>query len=191
MIRGREKFGKYKTIINLISNCISIFPLKVRKQYFAHLRNKNGKIGLVLRYATIKTLIKNIGDNVSIHPGVYIFNPENLSIGNNVSIHPMSYIEAYGGIIIGNNVSIAHSVSILSVNHCYQDTGTLINDQGIESRPSVIEDNVWIGAKAVIMGGVIISQGSVLASSSVVTKNFGQNVVLAGVPAKVIGIRGV
>ena len=98
MLRGRDKFNKAKGIINHIVRFYSIFPTKLRTRWFVRHRNTNGNIGIVIRYALLKTLAKSIGDNVSIQPGAYIFNPKELEIGDNVSIHPMCYIEAWGGV---------------------------------------------------------------------------------------------
>lgn len=55
---------------------------------------------MAIRYALLKTLCEGLGDNVSIHPEVYIFNENHLKIGSNVSIHPMCYIDAVGGGLI-------------------------------------------------------------------------------------------
>lgn len=184
--RGREKFRKYKRLINLLSVFISIFPLRIRKKFFVNARNTKGRIGLALRYAIIKTIAKNIGDNVSIHENVYIYCPENLNVGNNVSIHPMCYIDATGGIDIGNDVSIAHMVTVMSTTHLFNDIVVPIKDQGCESKETVIESNVWIGAKATVLYGVKISQGSIVGANSVVNKDIPEYSVAAGNPTKII-----
>lgn len=186
MRRGRDKFFKVKKILNIISFFIKLLPKKLRIKYYYHLRYKKGYIGIGLRYATLKTIAKKLGNNVLIHEGVYLLNPQNISIGDNVSIHPMSYIEAFGFVKIGNDVSIAHSATILSVNHQYTDLDIPIKDQGINCKSVIIEDNVWIGAKSTILYGCTVKNGSVIAAGAVVTKNYGNNNVLAGVPARVI-----
>ena len=92
-MRGREKFDKHKKKINMIIKIVKVFPKNIRLKMFFHFRKTQGTKGILIRYVLLKTLAKQCGDNVSIHPDVYIFHPENLSIGNNVSIHPMCYIE--------------------------------------------------------------------------------------------------
>lgn len=92
-MRGREKFKKHKKKINVIIKIVKIFPKNIRLKMFYHFRKTQGNKGILIRYVLLKTLAKQCGDNVSIHPDVYIFHPENLFIGNNVSIHPMCYIE--------------------------------------------------------------------------------------------------
>lgn len=186
MIRGREKFKRYQLIINIICRVFSLFPKKIQKQLFVWARKKTGYIGLVIRYVLIKNIAKSIGDNVSIQPDVYIFNPENLIIGNNVSIHPLTYIEASGGIVIGNDVSIAHGVTIMSESHNYLGCDIPIKDQGKSLMPVKIKDNVWIGAKAVILGNKVINSGAVIGAGAVVTHDVKENTVVGGVPAKVL-----
>ncbi|WP_317326667.1 acyltransferase [Turicibacter sanguinis] len=189
MNRGRNSFYKIKPIIDILTKVIEKLPLKVKKNFFELLRMKRGKIGLLLRYVLLKSLSPNIGDNVYIAPGSYILNPEYLEIGNNVSIHPMCYIESKGGIYIGDNVSIAHNVTIMSETHIYKDINIPIKDQGMEYKKTTIESNVWIGAKATILAGNSIGEGSIIGAGSVVTKNVIQNCIVAGVPAKVIKSR--
>lgn len=182
-MRGREKFKKYKLLIEMVTALYSIFPKRILKLLLVHHRKTTGTKGMLLRYALLKNLANHIGENVSIHPDVYLFNVEKLRIGDNVSIHPLCYFEAYGGIEIGNDVSIAHNVSILSVSHNYKGSDIPIKDQGLTAKPVIISNNVWIGAKVTVLGGVKIGSGSIIGSGAVVTKNIGNNKVAVGVPA--------
>lgn len=186
MKRGREKFNKYKPIIDGLVRVYNIFPLKIRLKLFEYHRNTKGKKGLVIRYILLKTLAKHVGNNVSIHSDVYILNPESIFIGDNVSIHPMCYIQGKGKIKIGNDVSIAHGVTILSENHIFSDINTPIKDQGIDYKMTEIESNVWIGAKASVLSGVTIKSGSIVGAGSIVTKSIDNNSIVAGVPAQLI-----
>lgn len=189
MVRGRERFSKYRGVINFVSKLYKIFPYKVRLKKFVKCRNVPGTWGIVKRYILLKTLCKSIGDNVSIKEGVYLLNVNNLSIGNNVSIHPMTYIEAAGGVEIGDDVSIAHSVTIMSATHNYDSKEIAIKDQGVEFKPVVVENDVWIGAKSTILCGLTVSKGSIIGANSVVTKNVEKNTIVAGAPARVIKTR--
>lgn len=186
IIRGRDKFKKYRKAINLLCKYYSIYPKIILRRKLIKARKSTGVSGIIKRYCILKCIAKNIGDNVSIQPDVYIFNPENLSIGNNVSIHPMTYIEAYGGITIGNDVSIAHGVTLLSASHKYDNKNIPIKDQGISSEPLIIGDNVWIGAKATILCGKNIGNGSIIGANCVVTKNVNNDEIVGGVPNKVL-----
>lgn len=149
-------------------------------------RSTEGKLGIIIRYILLKSLVKNIGSNVVIFPNVILKNYENLEIGNNVSIHSMTYIEASGGVKIGNDVSIAHGVTIMSETHNFSRNDIPIKDQGISYFKTVIENNVWIGAKATILAGIIIAEGSIIGASSVVTKNTEKFSTNVGIPAKMI-----
>lgn len=190
-MRGRDKFKKYKNIIEVLTKITYIFPKKFRLKLFYHFRKTQGNKGLVIRYILLKTLAEKCGDNVSIHPDVYIFHPENLTIGNNVSIHQMCYIECgEGKIKIGNDVSIAHSVTILAVSHKYSNCECNINEQGIEVGETIIKDNVWIGAKATILINRHIETGAIIAANSVVSRNVEENTIVGGIPNRVIKKRG-
>lgn len=188
-MRGREKFAKYKPMIDILVKIYSLFPKKRRLNMMDSLRKKPGNVALVKRYALLKTLAKSVGDNVSIFTDVYLKNVQEMEIGDNVSFQPMCYIEAYGGVKIGNDVSFAEGSSVFSVNHGFSDNNTPIKDQPLTKLPIVIENNVWIGAKATILGGVKIANGTIVAAGAVVNKDSKQNSTVAGVPAKIIKIR--
>lgn len=188
-MRGRDKFAKFKPIINALTQLYSIFPRSIRLKMMAGLRKKTGNIALVKRYALLKTLAKSVGDNVSVFPDVYLQNVQKMEIGNNVSFQPMVYIEAYGGVKIGNDVSFAEGASMFSVNHGFKDMNTPIKEQPLTALPIQIENNVWIGAKATILGGVKVAGGTIVAAGAVVNKNTVENSIVAGVPAKVVKIR--
>lgn len=186
MDRGRDKFNKYKNVLYALSRIVSIFPYSIRIKFFEIIRNTKGLKGIGLRYIILKSLAKKCGDNVSIHPGVYIFNINELIIGNNVSIHPMCYLECHGGISIGNDVSIAHSTSILSTSHNFRILTEPINNQGVSNCPVAIADNVWVGCKVTILGNVNISTGVVIGANSLVNSDIQKNSIVAGVPARMI-----
>lgn len=186
MSSGRDKFEKYKGLINSISVLFSFLGKRLNKFLFLFFRNTNGVFGLVVRYALLKNLVKSIGDNVSIQPGVFIFHFQNIEIGNNVSIHSMCYIDGAGGLKVGNNVSIAHSSSILTSNHTWKDNSLPIKYNKEELNKVIIHDDVWIGCGVRILSGVQIKSRSVIAAGAVVNKGVISNSVYGGVPAKLI-----
>ncbi|MHB1461987.1 MAG: acyltransferase [Armatimonadota bacterium] len=189
IIRGRDRFMRYKKVIVLLSKLCCLLPQGIRNQLYEGCRNATGTLGLLVRYALLKSITNTCGDNVSVHPGVYIFNAPNISIGNNVSVHPMCYIDGAGGIEIGNDVSIAHNVTVMSSSHTYDIIDTPIKDQTVSLKRTVIKDNVWIGAKVTILYGCTIGNGSIIAANCVVTKDVLPNHVVAGVPARVMKVR--
>jgi len=185
-MRGRDKFQKYKFGLNLVKRIFLIFPYTIRVKFFEHYRMIKGIKGLGIRYALLSSICKKCGDNVAIHPNVYLYNMYGMYIGNNVSIHPMCYIDGFGGIEIGDNVSIAHGVTIMSTEHIFDRIDIPIKDQGTYGEKVIINENVWIGAKAVILAGVTIGRGSIIGAGAVVTKDVSQDVIVGGVPAKLI-----
>lgn len=183
---GRAQFGKYEGIINiLVAFCR---PLGKGGNYFLlkFFRNTNGKAGLLLRYVFLKNCCQSLGSNVSVQPGVYLFNLKGVKIGSNVSIHPMCYIDGAGGIEIGNDVSVAHSSSILSTNHQWDNPQVPIKYNPESFGKVYIENDVWIGCGVRILAGVHISGRSIVAAGAVVNRNIESNSIFAGIPAKKI-----
>lgn len=181
--RGREKFAVIKPVLMVFSKIYKLFPVKIRKWLLLHYRSRKGLLGIGLRYALLASLAERCGNNVSVHEDCYIFWPQKLSIGSNVSIHPMCNINASGEIEIGNDVSIAHNVTIVSTSHQYDRHDIPIKDQDLVYAKTTICDNVWIGAKAVILCGVTVGSGAVIGAGAVVTHDVPPNTVVAGVPA--------
>ena len=188
-LRGRDKFKRYRPFILTISKFFSYFPKKIRMKFFEHFRMMKGYKGLVIRYALLKSIACECGENIALHQGVYLLSPDKIRIGNNVSIHPMCYIDATGGIDIGDDVSIAHGATIMSTTHKYNSIDIPIKDQGINMLRCKINDDVWIGAKATILAGIEIGNGSIIAANAVITKNIIENQIVGGVPAKYIKTR--
>lgn len=124
------------------------------------------------------------------HPSNYFENGVYIGTGNTVSIGEYCHINEnvfIQGCTIGNHVMIAPNVAILSVSHNYERSDIPMIQQGeTAANPPIIEDNVWIGRSAIILPGVIIRSGSVVAAGSIVTKNVEINSVVGGVPAKLL-----
>lgn len=134
------------------------------------------------------------GDNVTIGRGAQI-RPSGyygrslgagLAVGDNVGIGPFCYLGASGGIEIGRDVLIGPCVTILSEDHVYLDDRATIKSQGVVGKRTVIEDDVWLGAGSIILGGSHVSKGAVVAAGAVVRGTVPPYSVVAGVPAKVV-----
>lgn len=162
--------------------------VEAREWIRAALRSVPGEIGCWLR-RKLYGFKCGKGTRVLCHTIVYY--PENLTVGDNVGITAFNQINAGGGVRIGNDVLIGPACCIWSQNHRYHDAGKLVRNQGYDRKEVVIEDDVWIGAQATILPGVIIRKGTVVASGAVVTKSTPEYSIVAGVPARVIGHRGV
>jgi len=134
-----------------------------------------------------------LGDNVTISrncqivcTGVIARKGVGISIGNYSAIGAMSFIGGQGGLKIGNNVIMGAGVKIFTENHKIEDLFKFIRDQGETRKGIIIEDNCWVGADAIILDGVKIGTGSVIAAGSVVSHDVDSYSIVAGVPAKVI-----
>ena len=111
---------------------------------------------------------------------------EGLKIGSNSNIGPYCYIGCSGYIEIGDNVMMSPRVSIYAENHVFSDTNITIKAQGVQKQFVKIEDDCWIAANSIILAGVTIGKGSVVAAGSVVTRDVPPYSIVAGVPAEII-----
>lgn len=91
-----------------------------------------------------------------------------------------------GPVIIGSHVNLAQGITVTALNHNFEDSEKRIDEQGVSTSAVVIEDDIWIGANAVVLPGVTIGHHSVVAAGAVVTKDVPPHSLVAGVPAKVI-----
>lgn len=87
---------------------------------------------------------------------------------------------------IGNYVNLAQNVTVSGLNHNYEDVNKTISEQGVSTAPIVIEDDVWVGANAVILAGVTIGKHCVVAAGSVVSRSIPPYSICAGSPARII-----
>lgn len=187
--RGRDLFKRYSKFIYVLSAIFAKLPMNFRIKIFVFFRRMEGKKGILVRYILLKSIAPRCGENVSIHSNVYLLSPNKISIGDNVSIHPMCYIDATGEIEIGSDVSIAHGATILSSTHNYSSVDVPIKNQGITLKKTMICNDIWIGAKATILYGVLINDGAIIAANSVVRRNVDRNRIVGGIPATNLKLR--
>jgi acetyltransferase-like isoleucine patch superfamily enzyme len=150
-------------------------------------------------------LLKNIvwrnysfGHNFHAGRNVFMWAKNNILIGDNFYIGRFSQIECDA--IIGDNVIFANCVALVGrYDHHFEQLGTPIrlssqirdldyNWKGLDSK-IIIEDDVWVGYGTIIMSGVKIGKGSIIAAGSVVTKDIEPYSIVGGNPAKLIKIR--
>lgn len=91
-----------------------------------------------------------------------------------------------GPVNIGDDVRLAQNVVLSGLNHNYQEIDSPIHEQGVTTKPIVIENESWIGANVVIVPGVKVGKHSIIAAGSVVTKDIPKYSVAAGNPARVL-----
>jgi acetyltransferase-like isoleucine patch superfamily enzyme len=111
-------------------------------------------------------------------------------IGDDVSLNHYSIVLGTGGVSIGNCVRIAAHCMIVSFDHNFKDRNVPITKQGITKKPIVIEDDVWIGAGAKILGGAVLSRGCVIGANAVIKGKTEPYGIYVGNPARLIRYRG-
>lgn len=127
-----------------------------------------------------------------IHSRASIRNAQNIYLGNNVRITMDCCIwaEQHSHIYIGDDVLVGPGVKMFCGNHGTKLCETPMTYQERVEKDIVIGNDVWIGANSVILSGVKINDGAVVASGSIVTKEVPANAIVAGCPARVIKYRG-
>ncbi|MHB1287002.1 MAG: sugar O-acetyltransferase [Leptospirales bacterium] len=124
-----------------------------------------------------------VDDSFILIPPFYSAYGLDLRIGNRVFINQCCTIYDMGGVCIADRVMIGPNVSIITSGHPLEPSQRRAY---IETKPISIEENVWIAAGALIIGGVTVGKNSVVAAGAVVTKDVPPNSFMAGVPARVI-----
>lgn len=137
-----------------------------------------------LRCIWYKMICYKIGIGSNIDMNCYFMGYKKFNIGEYSHINHSTFIDARGGIEIGNNVSISHYVKLVSGSHN-------VNSESFEGdfQNIYIKDYCFIGVSAIILKGVTIGEGAVVAAGSVVTKDVAPYSIVAGIPAKEIGKR--
>ncbi len=155
---------------------------------------------------------KELGENVVFESGALVFHPENISIGDNVYIGHKAILKGYykgdmeigshtwigqgcyfhsaGGITIGKAVGIGPMVKMLTSFHVDGDTDKPVMHNDLAFDPIRIGDGADIGVGTTILPGVTIGEGAIIGAGSVVTKDIPKYAVAAGIPARVMRIRG-
>lgn len=151
------------------------------------------------------SLFKSVGEKVTFDDICEINSPELISIGSKVHFYRGSYLSPcgthivigsnthfapycclYGPLTIGDNCAVAAHTVFASVGHGYARTDIPMVEQKVLKKEIVLEDDVWVGANAVITQGVTIGTGSIVGAGAVVTRDVPPFSVVGGVPARII-----
>jgi putative colanic acid biosynthesis acetyltransferase WcaF len=126
----------------------------------------------------LRTFGAKIGKVAIIKPWVRIKFPWNLTLGDHVWLGENSWIDNISPVTLGNHVCISQEAFLLTGNHDYKKI-----DFPLITKSIVIEDGAWIGAKSIVMGGVLVQTHAVLSVASVATKNLDAYSIYQGNPA--------
>ncbi len=164
---------------------------EIKESIFLSIANNLPRLNMFNRYRAylIKLAGVNIKENITIWSGFDIRpigNASNLTIGKGVFINRnfRCAMPKDAKVYIGENTAIGPNVMIETAYHGIQ----LEDRKQTYSRSVVIGNNCWVGAGSIILNNVKIGDNSIVAAGSVVTKNIEKNIIVAGVPAKKIGI---
>ena len=146
-------------------------------------------IGFLLRNIVYRLLFRKINGFAWIQPYVQFVDTRKLRVGKFFGVNTGTYINAVGGITIGNYVLIGSNVTISSGQHPIEGINPSVFERPIIPKEIIIEDDVWIGAGAVIMPGITLKKGTVVGACSVVTKSTEEYSIVVGAPAKKIRSR--
>lgn len=136
-----------------------------------------------VRQLCASMILEKFGRNVNVEKGAVF--ADDLSIGDNSGIGVNSLISS--GVTIGNDVMMGPDCMIFTQNHSTTDTTAPMWRQGFTEKRNVrIGNDVWIGARVIILPGVTIGDGAVIGAGSIVTHDVNPYTIVAGNPARVI-----
>ncbi len=165
----------YKIFYSKFFKVISSFPGSSKRAFFNR-----------LRVAVLRKLALGVGKRCLIRSGVVVNRPENFFIGSDSGLGTGSLISCEGQVKLGSRVLMGADVIIYTSNHVWSvENGTYFG-QGLDVKPVTIGDDVWLGARSVILPGVAIGDGATIAAGAVVTKDVPPLAVVGGVPAIII-----
>lgn len=180
---GEDCWNLFKYLINQLAimssklrKVIIVIKLIFWNYFLRHLP------GFWLRKFLFRMVLENkIPASSSLHVGLDVFYVSGIVIGEKSVVNKFAVLDGRGGLTIGNNVSISAYTRILTASH---DPNT--EDFEYVTKGVVIEDYVWIGVGALILPGVTLKKGCVVAAGSVVTKDVEAYHIVGGNPAKFI-----
>lgn len=178
----RDRNGKslsFNQVLEKSSNRILSVILDL-ELYFLYL------VGLVPLHFVRKAFYRFFGMNIqgNIHMWARFYNPANIIIGKDTIVGDHVFLDGRAPLIIGEHVDIASEVMIYNSEHDISSDDFHATDAPVE-----IGDYVFIGPRAIILPGVKIGRGAIVAAGAVVTKDVPEFSLVGGVPAKIIGER--
>jgi maltose O-acetyltransferase len=145
-------------------------------------------VGRSVRGILCKNIFQKCGANINVERMAFFGAGKALEIGSNSGIGPRACLmNVKGGeLIIGDDVMMGPDVLIYTFNHNHDNVDIPMDRQGVTYSKVVIGNDVWIGARVMILPGVTIGNGSIVGAGAVVTKDVPPYSIVGGVPAKVL-----
>ena len=132
------------------------------------------------RFYLRRILGYSIAHDASIHMNTFVTG-RRITIGSHTVINRRCYLDGRGQLVIGQNASLSPEVYVLSLTHDPDDPAF-----AVRHAITIIEDDVWIGARALILPGVRLCKGSIIGAGAVVSHDIPEGAVAVGNPARVI-----
>lgn len=147
-----------------------------------------GPVAKTIRRWAASHLLDRAGDHLNVEKGAWFGSGKGVRIGDRSGLGLDCLV--LGPLTLGDDVMVGPRCMFISEGHATDDVTRPMNQQGMTPpRPITVEDDVWIGAQVVVLPGVSIGTGSIVAAGSVVTKDVPPGSVVAGVPAAVVAWR--
>lgn len=140
----------------------------------------------IIKITFLKLMGARVGSWVTFYSGITISPGNNLKLGHHVNLAAGVFLGTAGGIEIGDRTLIGYKTMIFSGNHVIPPNREKIFFAGYDRKKVVIQNDVWIGGNSIILPGITIGEGAVVAGGSVVTKDVPSFTIVGGNPAKVI-----
>lgn len=136
------------------------------------------------RRFALKLAGMKMSKNVRFFEGVHVRNPKGVVMGDGCSVGTRVLLDGRMGLTVGKSVVFGYECIIWTLNHDYND----VNFQ-TKGGPVTIGDYAWICSRSIVLPGISIGEGAVVASGAIVTKDVPPYAVVAGIPAKIVGER--
>lgn len=136
-----------------------------------------------LRALLARLFDREVDPTVRLFPPFYTDYGQNIHLGRGVFINACCHFQDHGGVTLGDGCQIGHNVVFATLDHGLEpeDRATTY------PAPIVLGRNVWVGSNATILRGVRIGDNAVVAAGAVVTKDVPAEVIVGGVPARILG----
>lgn len=142
-------------------------------------------VSRAIRRAVLRAARAEVPGTADLLGGTYLGDPRRLRVGERCFVNRGCYLDLAGSITLQDDVTLGHGVSIITAMHSIGPSTHRAGDQ-IIIKPVTIEVGAWLGANVTVLPGVRVGAGAIVAAGAVVTRDVPPNVVVAGVPARVV-----